>query len=211
MDLSIFNKRVRNLDFPICRESIYGFCSGFSSIQYLLFLFSGVFILITDINHVAVSETERIFSLLVINLISMILKDRTHYFPCNESHLCSPRGRGSLFGHICHHASSLTIPVCPNSSESKLTHIPWVFRPLLLTTCHWPDTPVSVWSWLPLLPSSLAAFLVPHPHCPWQQSADESPCLQPPTIHTTHSKATGQTFVSVRTASRSYLPLIRIH
>lgn len=55
--------------------------------------------------------------------------------------------------------------------------------PVLLTTCHWPDTRVSVWSWLPLLPSSFAAFLVPRPHCPWQQSAYESPCLQTPAIH----------------------------
>lgn len=60
--------------------------------------------------------------------------------------------------------------------------------PLLLTTCHWPDTRVSVWSWLPLLPSSLAAFLIPRSYCPWQQSANESnesPCLQPRHTHNT--------------------------
>lgn len=76
---------------------------------------------------------------------------------------------------------------CAPSHQSQNPLILLEFSaPLLLTTCHWPDTRVSVWSWLPLLPSSLAAFLVSRPHCPWQQSADESPCLQPPP-HTQHT------------------------
>lgn len=71
-------------------------------------------------------------------------------------------------------------PMCAPSHQSQNPLIFLEFSaPLLLTTCHWPDTCVSVWSWLPLLPSSVAAFLIPRSHYPWQQSANESPCLQP--------------------------------
>lgn len=87
------------------------------------------------------------------------------------------------------HSSSLTV---------SAPHAP-------LTTCHWPDTHVPVWSWLHLLPSSSllppSALTHPVPNSNLLMSLSVSTLL----THTTHSKTTGWLFISVSTYS-SFLP-----